>query len=78
MDLPGKISLGSLPAWIIWMFVHLISINGLRNKLVVFINWAYNYFTYDKGTRLIIRRFTPKFLREINTNEKHLNTKPDN
>jgi hypothetical protein len=40
------------------------SIYGLRNKLVVFINWAYNYFTYDKGTRLIIRRFTPRFKKE--------------
>ena len=64
VDLPGKISLGGVPAWTIWMFVHLISIYGLRNKLVVFINWAYNYFTYDKGTRLIIRRFTPKFVKE--------------
>lgn len=63
VDLPGNISLGGLMAWFIWMFVHLVSIYGLRNKLVVFINWIYNYFTYDKGTRLIIRKFTPRFIR---------------
>jgi len=62
VDLPGKISMGGLPAWVIWMFVHLVSIYGLRNKIVVLINWVYNYFTYDKGTRLIIRRFKPAFL----------------
>jgi len=62
VDLPKKISMGGLPAWIIWMFVHLVSIYGLRNKIVVLINWVYNYFTYDKGTRLIMRRFKPAFL----------------
>jgi len=43
-----------LIAWFIWMFVHLISIIGFRNRLVVFINWIINYFNYDKGMRLII------------------------
>lgn len=61
-DLPGNITLGGLPAWIIWMFVHLVSVYGLRNKIVVLINWVYNYFTYDKGTRLIIRKYKPAFL----------------
>lgn len=61
VDLPGNIRLGGLIAWIIWMFVHLISIIGFRNRLIVFSNWVWNYFTYDKGTRLIIRRFIPKY-----------------
>lgn len=43
-----------LIAWLIWMFVHLISIIGFRNKLVVVINWMFSYFSYDKGMRLII------------------------
>ena len=64
VDLPGNITLGGLAAWIIWMFIHLVSIYGLRNKIVVLINWIYNYFTYDKGTRLIIRKFKPAFLRK--------------
>lgn len=63
-DLPGKMHLGGFVAWLIWMFIHLISIIGFRNKLVVFSNWVWNYFTYDRGTRLIIRPYiqgkTPK------------------
>jgi len=66
VDLPGNITMGGLPAWVIWMFIHLVSIYGLRNKIVVLINWIYNYFTYDKGTRLIIRKFKPAFLNKKN------------
>lgn len=43
-------------AWIVWMIVHLISLMGFRNKLVVFINWFYRYFTFERGTRIIIKR----------------------
>jgi NADH dehydrogenase len=41
-------------AWLIWMFVHLISIIGYRNRLVVFTNWLWSYVSYDKGLRLIV------------------------
>ena len=63
----GKLHFGGFPAWVVWMFVHLISIIGFRNKLIVFLNWVWNYFTYDKGTRLIIRKFIPglKKLEEV-------------
>ncbi|RBL88440.1 NAD(P)/FAD-dependent oxidoreductase [Chitinophaga flava] len=43
-------------AWMVWMVVHLMSLLGFRNKLVVFINWFYRYFTFDRGTRIIIKR----------------------
>jgi NADH dehydrogenase len=42
-------------AWFIWMFIHLMSIIGVKNKLMIFINWAWKYFTYDQSTRLILR-----------------------
>ncbi|MBI3602563.1 MAG: NAD(P)/FAD-dependent oxidoreductase [Candidatus Omnitrophica bacterium] len=42
-------------AWMVWLFVHLMALVGFRNKLVVFINWAWNYFSYDRGLRLIIK-----------------------
>ena len=42
-------------AWFVWMFIHLMSIIGVRNKLLIFINWAMKYFTYDQSTRLILR-----------------------
>jgi len=43
-------------AWAIWMFIHLFSIIGFRNRLIIFINWVWSYFTYDTGIRLIIGR----------------------
>jgi NADH dehydrogenase len=43
-------------AWFVWMFVHLLSLIGFRNKLFVFINWFVSYFSYDKSNRLIIAR----------------------
>jgi len=51
-----KLRLKGFIAWLAWMFVHLITLVGFRNKVIVFINWVYNYFTYDKALRLIIKR----------------------
>ncbi|HLN21518.1 MAG TPA: NAD(P)/FAD-dependent oxidoreductase [Bacteroidales bacterium] len=42
-------------AWFVWMFIHLMSIVGVKNKLIIFLNWAWNYITYDQSTRLILR-----------------------
>ncbi|MCO6460689.1 MAG: NAD(P)/FAD-dependent oxidoreductase [Saprospiraceae bacterium] len=42
-------------AWLTWLFIHLISILGTKNKLVVFINWAIAYFTRDQSLRLILK-----------------------
>lgn len=56
----NKIKFSGLFAWFVWMFIHLLSIIGFRNKLVVFSNWLWNYFTYDRGIRLIIRPFVRK------------------
>lgn len=47
-------------AWMVWMFVHLISLVGFRNKIVTFFNWVYNYFIFEKGVRLIIRPYKRK------------------
>lgn len=44
-------------AWFIWMFVHLYFLIGFRNRMVVFINWVYNYIKFDRETRLIIRPY---------------------
>ncbi|MDO6597732.1 NAD(P)/FAD-dependent oxidoreductase [Oceanihabitans sp. 2_MG-2023] len=44
-------------AWFIWMFIHLMSLVGFRNKFIVFFNWTYNYINFDKAARLIIRPF---------------------
>ena len=42
-------------AWLVWMFIHLMSIVGVKNKLLIFINWVWSYFTNDQSLRLIIR-----------------------
>lgn len=47
-------------AWFTWMAVHLMSLVGFRNKAIAFINWVWNYFSYDRAIRLIIRPFKSK------------------
>jgi NADH dehydrogenase len=46
---------GGFFAWITWMFVHLMSILGIKNRFFIFINWLTNYFTYNLSLRLIIK-----------------------
>lgn len=58
VDLPNWKFQGTF-AWFIWLFVHLFAILGSRNKLVVFINWVWNYLFYDQSLRLIIRTGAP-------------------
>ena len=52
-----KLKFGGFFAWLIWSFIHLISLIGFRNKIMVAINWLWSYFTYEKGNRVIIRRY---------------------
>jgi NADH dehydrogenase len=51
----GKLRMGGLIAWLAWMAVHLFSIVGVKNKIFVFLNWIWQYFTYDSSLRLIIK-----------------------
>lgn len=51
-----KMHLSGFPAWVIWLGVHLMFLMGFRNKLIVFMNWVYSYFTYDRGTRIVLKR----------------------
>lgn len=44
-------------AWFVWMFIHLFFLIGFRNRVVVFVNWVYNYVRFDRHARLIIRPF---------------------
>jgi NADH dehydrogenase len=49
--------LSGLPAWLAWLFVHIIFLVGFRNRLLVLFQWAWAYFTFNKGARLITRNF---------------------
>jgi NADH dehydrogenase len=51
----GKLRMGGLLAWMAWMAVHLFSLVGVKNKIVIFLNWIWQYFTYDSSLRLIIK-----------------------
>jgi NADH:ubiquinone reductase (H+-translocating) len=42
-------------AWFVWMFIHLMSIIGVRNRFIIFLNWAWKYITYDQSTRILLR-----------------------
>ncbi|QIP16116.1 NAD(P)/FAD-dependent oxidoreductase [Spirosoma aureum] len=47
-------------AWLTWLFVHLMSIVGVKNRLAIFLNWMFNYLTYSNSLRLIIKPKLPK------------------
>jgi NADH dehydrogenase len=49
------IHLKGFTAWVLWLFVHLMSILGVKNRLIIFINWAWNYLTYDQTLRLLLQ-----------------------
>lgn len=52
-ELPSGLRFSGTIAWLMWLFLHLMYIVGFRNRLNVFINWMWNYFTYDRSARLI-------------------------
>jgi len=56
-DLP-KLKFQGFFAWLIWMFVHLMSIVGFKNRIIVLIEWFWGYITYDQSLRLIIKQKT--------------------
>jgi NADH dehydrogenase len=50
----GRVSLEGRLAWWAWLVVHLVMLIGFRNRLVVLVNWAWNYLTFDRGLRAIV------------------------
>lgn len=58
VDIPKpQLHFGGFLAWLIWMMLHLVLILGVKNRLFVFLNWIYNYFTYDQSLRLMFKVF---------------------
>ena len=55
-ELPSGLRFSGTIAWFMWLFLHLMYLVGFRNRLNVFINWMWNYFTYDRSARLIFER----------------------
>ena len=69
VDLP-KFKFSGGFAWFVWLFVHLFSIIGTRNRFIVFFNWVWNYFTYDQSLRLIMRSKSPNTKEEPKLKEE--------
>lgn len=52
----GRLQMSGFPAWMAWLMVHIWFLIGFRNRLLVIFNWAWSYFTYQRGARLITGR----------------------
>jgi NADH dehydrogenase len=68
VDLP-KYHFSGVFAWFVWMFVHLFSLIGFKNRAVVFLNWVYNYIRFDREGRLIIRPYKKKSFTTFTSDE---------
>jgi len=51
----GRVKLSGFPGWVMWLTVHLINVVTFRSRLIVLINWAWDYLFYDRPIRLIVR-----------------------
>ncbi|CAN5788841.1 NAD(P)/FAD-dependent oxidoreductase [soil metagenome] len=49
----SRLKLHGLPAWLAWLFIHIIALIGFRNRLAVLVEWAWSYLTWQRGARLI-------------------------
>ena len=49
----GRFKFSGFPAWLAWLFVHLIFLIGFRNRIAVLFQWTYSYFSYKRSARLI-------------------------
>jgi NADH dehydrogenase len=49
----GRLKLSGYPAWLAWLFVHLIFLIGFRNRTAVFLQWVYSYLTFNRSARII-------------------------
>jgi NADH:ubiquinone reductase (H+-translocating) len=49
----GRIELTGFPAWLLWCFAHIYFLIGFKNRIVVTLNWAWSYVTFQRGARLI-------------------------
>lgn len=52
-DLPGRLRFSGYPAWLLWLFVHLTFLIEFQNRVLVLVQWAWHYFTRNRGARII-------------------------
>ena len=66
----GRVQLQGIVAWVTWLFVHIMYLAGFRNRLTVFVQWAYQYFTYERGVRLITGTTAHRLLKTSRARER--------
>ncbi|MCB0478143.1 MAG: NAD(P)/FAD-dependent oxidoreductase [Crocinitomicaceae bacterium] len=67
----GRFKFQGTMAWFVWMFVHVMLLVGFRNRMIVLVNWFWNYISYNNGSRLIIRKSRENhLLSELQKDEK--------
>ncbi|MEQ8677866.1 MAG: NAD(P)/FAD-dependent oxidoreductase [Aggregatilineales bacterium] len=69
-----KVQLTGFLAWITWLFLHLLWLMGFRNRLNVFVNWIWNYLTYDRSVRIILERTQDEQMQRIE--DSYIQTPP--
>ena len=57
VDLPGNVHFSGFLGWLTWLFIHLLTLVGFRNRVVAFVDWAFSYFSSGQALRLIIRPY---------------------
>lgn len=78
-EMPGQVRLKGYVAWLMWVFIHIARLVGFRNRANVFVNWIYNYFTYDRSARLILDMvpISDGVPHEVEVVEQHVQEKID-
>lgn len=79
VDLPKDVHFSGILGWFTWLFVHLMTLVGFRNKVVAFVDWAFSYFSSDQALRLIIRPFSRRDVKDDQGKKKaeHRNATPE-
>jgi NADH:ubiquinone reductase (H+-translocating) len=66
----GRVRMQGNLAWLAWLFVHILYLAGFRNRITVFVQWAYQYFTYQRGVRLITGTTAHRLLKTSRERER--------
>jgi NADH dehydrogenase len=66
----GKIHISGFIAWLSWLFIHIFFLIGFRNRMIVLLQWAWSYFTYERGARLITGDQTLPSWEELHSRHK--------
>ncbi|TGE25949.1 NAD(P)/FAD-dependent oxidoreductase [Hymenobacter aquaticus] len=79
VDLPKDVHFNGIFGWFTWLFVHLMTLVGFRNKVVAFVDWAFSYFSSDQALRLIIRPFSRRDVKDDQGKKKaeHATSTPE-